>query len=193
MVTRRGFLMGLSAVGGGAAFGATRTEPAEASVARALSLSELVLRSRHAVIGTPRDAYCQWETIGKRRRIVTYSLVAVEQPLDGQPTETSEVLVRTLGGSIGDLGQIVHGEAPLALHQPAAVFLAELAPSVFRVTAMSQGHYPVRVESGVRRVRAGLASLELLGAEGGAVQRLHGRTVGEVEGMIAEEMRRAAR
>lgn len=176
-----------------AAAGASFSGMAGASVARALGLDELVLRSRHAVIGTPTEAYCQWETIGKRRRIVTYSLVTVEQPLDGRPTETREVLVRTLGGAMGDLGQIVHGEAALVLHRPSAVFLTELAPSVFRVTAMSQGHYPVRDEAGVRRVRAGLASLELIAAEGGAVQRLDGRTVPEVERMIAEELHRGAR
>lgn len=146
------------------------------------------------LVGTAVDAQCQWELIGKRKRIVTYSLVRVEAALDGVAPESDEVLVRTLGGSIGDLGQVVHGEAMLALGERSAVFLADATPGVFRVTAMSQGHYPIRMDPvGVHRLRAGVSSMELLGAEDAAVRRLDGRTVTEAQTLLAGELSRARR
>jgi hypothetical protein len=167
---------------------------AQGSVARAVGLNELVNKSRHAIVGTAIDASCKWETIGKRKRIVTYSLVRLEDSVDGRVPGTNEVLVRTLGGAIGDLGQIVHGEAMLALHEPAAVFLTDITEGVFRVTAMSQGHYPLKVErQGLKRLRAGIASLELVGIPDGAVHRLDGRTLGEAQSLVIEELGRGIR
>jgi hypothetical protein len=188
MVTRRGFLVGMAAAG------AAMSGVAHASVARAVGLNELVHKSRHAIVGTPIDASCKWETIGKRRRIVTYSLVRLEDSIDGRVPSTNEMLVRTLGGAIGDLGQIVHGEAMLALDEPAAVFLSDIVEGVFRVTAMSQGHYPILVESaGPKRLHAGVQSLELVGPPDGAVHRLDGRTLVEARSLVLEELARGIR
>lgn len=167
---------------------------AEGSVARAVTLSELVYRSRHVLVGTSVDAFCTWERIGSRSRIVTYSSVRVERPLDGRPPANREIVIRTLGGSIGDRGQIVHGEAVVALGERAAVFLHEIAPDVFAVTAMAQGHYPVEVGvGGVERLRSATGDLELLNTANAAVLRLHGRTLSEVEGFLSEELAHGAR
>ncbi|MBM4361416.1 MAG: hypothetical protein FJ104_01955 [Deltaproteobacteria bacterium] len=187
VIGRRVMLGGLSGLAAALAMPA----PAAASVAVALPLAEMVRRSRHVLVGRPIDAQSRWETVGRRSRIVTYSLVRVEQGLEDD-TPAGEVLVRSLGGAVGDIGQIVHGEAVLALGEPAAVFLSELDPSVFAVTAMSQGHFPVAADAaGVARLRAGVTSLELLAAAGGAVQRLQGRSVPEAESLVRAERARA--
>lgn len=182
MLSRRAFVSGVIGT-----IVATSVD-ASASVARAVSLRELVELSRCFILGTPVSGSCQWEQVGKRRRIVTYSVVQVETTLFGEAPDSSEVLVRSLGGSIGNVGQIVHGEAVLALHERAAVFLSDVVPGVLRVTAMSQGHYPVRADQhGVHRLRSGVSSLELVG-ENAAVRRLAGRTLSEVQSMIAAEL-----
>lgn len=187
VIGRRELIAGLSGLGAALAVPA----PAAASVAVALPLAEMVRLSRHVLIGRPIDAQSRWETVGRRSRIVTYSLVRVEQALeDGAPD--GEVLVRSLGGAVGDVGQIVHGEAMLTLGEPAAVFLSELDAGVFSVTAMSQGHFPVAADrSGVVRLRAGVTSLELLAADGGVVRRLDGRSVPEAETLVRAERARA--
>lgn len=181
MLTRRAF------VGGAAAAAASLSLDAKASVARAVPLSELIGRSRHFLLGTPVSAQAVWETVGKRRRVVTYSVVRVESSLALESPD-AEVLVRSLGGTVGDVGQIVHGEALLALGERSAVFLSDVAPGVLRVTAMSQGHYPVRTDkAGVHRLHAALASLELVG-KGGAVERLSGRTLVEAQSLVLSEL-----
>lgn len=166
---------------------------AKASIARAISLLELIQLSRYFIVGTPVSSSCHWEQVGRGPRIVTYSVVQVETTLYGKAPDSSEVLVRSLGGSIGNLGQVVHGEAVLALGERAAVFLADVVPGVLRVTAMSQGHYPIRTdEHGVHRLQSGLSSLELVG-ENAAVRRLAGRTLSEAQAIVAAELQRVGR
>lgn len=188
MVSRRRFL------GGMALATLTASRAAEASIARAVTVGELVYRSRHVLVGTSMDAFCRWERIGKRSRIVTYSVVRVERPLDGRPPDTSEVMVRTLGGTVGDLGQIVHGEAVVALGAKAALFLHDVAPDVLAVTGMAQGYYPIeRDHEGVERLRAAVSDLELRDVPDAAVRRLHGSSMAEAEAVLSEELARGTR
>ncbi len=110
-----------------------------ASIARALSVAELVHASRVVMMGDPVEAYSQWETIGDRKRIVTWTRVLMNESVLGNPE--SEVLVQTLGGRVGKIGQIVHGEAVLRLNERCVLFLQDTDDGVTRVTAMAQGHY----------------------------------------------------
>jgi hypothetical protein len=193
MLSRRSLVLGgLATVAGVATAGR-----AGASVARALTLGELVHQSRHALVGTPLELFGQWETVGRRSRIVTYTLVRADHALDGQPPATSEIMVRTLGGRVGDIGQTVPGEAMLVLGRPASIFVEDLSRDLFAVTGMAQGHYPVQADDqGVKRLRAAAGLVELLGGANladSAVHRLDGRTVTEVEGLVAGEIQRGAR
>jgi hypothetical protein len=189
MLSRRDFM--LAALAGLA--GVTTARRASATLARALTLPELLYQSTHAFVGTPTDARSQWETVGDRSRIVTYTVVRVESSLDGRPPSSSELLVRTLGGVVGDIGQIVPGEAMLRRSVSAAVFVEPLSKDCFGVTGMTQGHYPLRSdEAGVRRLRADLTTLKTVQAES-AVQRLDGRTLVEAERILSEELARGAR
>ncbi|HVU03925.1 MAG TPA: twin-arginine translocation signal domain-containing protein [Polyangiaceae bacterium] len=190
MVTRRRFLGGLGLAG----VGLVLPRPARATTAIAVTLSQLVYDSAHVVVGTSVDAFCQWERIAGKSRLVTYSLVSVERPLDGRATPTKEVMVRTLGGVLGDKGQIVHGEAVVALGEPAAIFLRPLARDLFSVTHMAQGHYPLEDDStGERRLRAALEALELVEVPDAAVHRLHGASLPEAEVILAKEFGRVGR
>jgi hypothetical protein len=189
MLSRRSLLLG-SLV---AAAGASVAGRAEASLARALSLSELIRSSRHALVATPVDLFAQWETLGKHRRILTYTMVRAEYSLDGRPPATRELLVRTLGGIVDGIGQIVPGEAVLRKGVTSALFVTDVSQDLFAVTAMAQGHYPLASDAqGIRRLTASRGALEVVADSSAAVKRLDGRSVQEVESLIYTELRSAA-
>jgi hypothetical protein len=191
MLSRRGVLLG----GLSAAVGVAFAGKAGATVARALTLNELVHQSRHGFVGTPVDQFGRWETVGRRSRIVTYTLVRVEAAVDGRLTPTSDVMVRTLGGAVGDIGQAVPGEALFVKGESGTMFVDEISRDLFVVTGMSQGLYPLRADAqGIRRLKAATGQLSLWGNQAdAAVQRLDGRTVLEVESMVYEELSRGPR
>lgn len=189
MLSRRTLLVG-SLV---AAAGATVATRARASMARALTLTELVRDSRYALVGTPVDLFAQWETLGDHRRILTYTMVRTEYSLDGRPPATRELLVRTLGGIVDGIGQIVPGEAVLRRGETAAFFLADIEHDLFAVTGMAQGHYPVVTDKqGTRRLTMSRGALEVATTTTAAVKRLDGRALDEVEALVYSELGRAA-
>lgn len=186
MLSRRSFVAaGLTLSAGG-----MLARPGAASVARALSLAELVGQSQHALVGASVDAFAQWETIGERRRIVTYTSLRVLQPIDGRKPPGDELIVRTLGGQVDDTGQVVPGEAVLARGEPAVTFLTPVDESVFAVTGLAQGHYRLLPDArGTRRLRA-TGSVELIGRDqAAAVHRLNDRTQAEAEALVREVLR----
>src|SRR4051812_74022 len=106
---------GLLRVATAGAFGLLVHRRAEASLARALPLDELLRRSRHVVLGEPLDNYSVWEQVGQRKHIVTYTRVRALELLAGAEPAQDELLLRTLGGRVGELGELVHGEAIINL------------------------------------------------------------------------------
>jgi hypothetical protein len=124
---------------------------AEASVSMLLSLDEIVAPSTAIVVGTAAERKTQWEEIAGGKRIVTYTKIKVDRTVAG--SAGTEVWVRTLGGTIGNLGQAVSGEAQIATGSKAMLFLMKRG-DVTVVTAMAQGHYPIAVDDkGVSRLR----------------------------------------
>jgi hypothetical protein len=163
---------------------------ASATMARAIRLPELVGLSRFALVGTATDAYSRWETVGKTRRIVTYVRLEVTQPIDGRPPPDTSLMVRTLGGRVGDIGQLVHGEARFELGAASVVFVAPDTDGVLGITAMAQGHYPLQLDpDSIPRLSPSPNMPTLTRIDGSAVQRLARRTVIEAEGMVSEILR----
>jgi len=162
---------------------------ASATLARAISLPELVGLSRYALVGTATDASSRWESVGDSRRIVTYVRLEVAQPIDGRPPPDTTLMLRTLGGRVGDIGQLVHGEAVFELGAASAVFLTPDEDGVLGITGMAQGHYPLQTIAGdVARLKASPNLPSLLRVPGSAVQRLSQRTVLEAESLVSEIM-----
>jgi hypothetical protein len=184
MVTRRSFLGGVVAA---AASGALFSRSAEATVMRSASLGDLLGVSAHVVLGSSVDSFAQWEPVGQRQCIVTYSAFRIEELLHGSTPSSSEVTIRTLGGQTGGLGQIFYGEAVVALQERAAVFLYAHGPGLFSVTEMTQGYYPVKPdEKGVARLRASLFD-GVIDKPDSAMHRLHGRTLPEARDLFVKE------
>ncbi|HEY2904058.1 MAG TPA: hypothetical protein VGL59_25950 [Polyangia bacterium] len=114
-----------------------------ASTSLALGLDDLVARATLVVAATPVRSTAVWEDSsgGRGRRIVTYTQMRVEQVIDG--SAPAELWIRTLGGSIGDIGQRVDGEAVLALGRPCLFFLRRFPDGPHGVVGMAQGQFPL--------------------------------------------------
>lgn len=183
---RRGLLGATAAVVTGMLVG----RPALASLSRAVRVEELVGRSRHVVLGEPLDAYSVWERIGGRKHIVTYTRVRTHDVLTGADPKDEELLVRTLGGRVGDLGQLVHGEAQLLMGDRNVLFLMPSSDAL-AVTAMAQGHYPLaRDVSGLERLKRSPVLAELVDETGSAVKLLNGQSVSEARSLVRRVVRK---
>ncbi len=98
-----------------------------------------------------------------------------------------EILVRTLGGTLNDVGEIVHGEAELAINESCVVFLRTDSQGVELVTAMAQGHYPLTLDSsGATRLRPSRNMPDLVrgSAAISAVQQLSGLGIADARALI---------
>jgi hypothetical protein len=158
------------------------SKAAEATLVRGLTLEALSRGSDRIVVGTAVDSSSHWEDIGGKRRIVTDSRVRIEGTIAG--ASGSELLVRTHGGKIGLVGELVFGEAELTLNAPCVLFLRAKANEHY-VLGMAQGHYPLRAVS--RRsqyLQASPKVPELLHPETSAVRRLSGQELGHAGALI---------
>lgn len=159
-------------------------------MARALPLEALVARSRHVLLGEPLESYSVWERIRDRKHIVTYTRVRAHELLGGAEPESDELLLRTLGGRVGELGELVHGEARLRLGDRGVLFVMPAAGAL-SVTAMAQGHYPLqRDAAGVEWLKRSPAASELVDEANSAVRRLPGLKVQEARALVQQAVRR---
>jgi hypothetical protein len=115
---------------------------ARASVSIAATLEELTGESSAVALVTPEESQSLWED----GRIATYTRVRVERVIAGQTPR--ELWVRTMGGSVGTIGQIVEGEARLDPGRPCVLFLRAhsdppASASVFGVAEGAQGQFPI--------------------------------------------------
>lgn len=160
-----------------------------ATIARALSIKDLTQASRAVLLGQPVEANSQWETVGQRRRIVTYTRVLLSESVLGSPE--SELMVQTLGGRVGEIGQIVHGEAALRLNETSLLFVQDDDEGITRVTAMAQGHYRLLADAqGPARLKLSPRLGTLLPTQGAAVQALKDRTFPEARELILKAAHR---
>jgi hypothetical protein len=164
---------------------------ASASTVSPVPLNALVWKSEHILVGVPQKGESVWENTAGGSRIATYTRVAIVQPIDGRSTAETSILVRTLGGRVGDVGQIVNGEAELERDRPAVFFLRRTGDSLFALTAMAQGHYPLTPDSQrVPRLSASPKLAQMVAeVKEAAVVRLSGTTVTECEQLVWQELK----
>lgn len=172
-VSRRGLML---SVGCGFALSAL-PRPAAATVVRSVSLPALVQSSRRIVVMTALGSHSHYEELGRRRRIVTDTRVRIEERVAKADGMDSELLVRTLGGKLGDIGELVHGQAQLVHGEACLAFLLQGPDGLHYVNAMSQGHYPLGGSS-TRRLRASPDLPQIMNFESSAVRALVGSELG---------------
>lgn len=116
---------------------------ASASVSIAVGFEMLVKDADVVAVITPHEAKSVWED----GRIYTYTRVKVDQGVAGDLGAGAEGWVRTMGGVVGKIGQLVDGEPVLVPGKQSLLFLRRFKPGdVFEVSARAQGQYPVTID-----------------------------------------------
>jgi hypothetical protein len=114
-------------------------DTARASVSIEVTWDGLLRESTAAVMATSVETRSVWEN----GRIYTYARLHVDRAIEGELPAGSEAWVRTMGGVVGKLGQIVDGEAVLTGGQSGLLFLHPGPPGAYVVTARGQGQFPL--------------------------------------------------
>jgi hypothetical protein len=139
---------------------------AHASVSIAVGYEALVKDADSVGVVTPVESKTVWE----EGRIVTYTHVLVDQGIAGDLGTGADGWVRTLGGVVGKIGQLVDGEPVFTASKSSLVFLRKFkGTGTWEVAARAQGQYPIVVDdtdktrpAGQRRVmRSGAAGMLL--------------------------------
>lgn len=117
---------------------------ARASIVQAMSMQEMVADADHVVLATVVDQEARRDALG---RIVTDYTLRVSESLRGGTPEGGTLVVRRLGGVLGDLGMQIEGEAHFELGEEIILFARDVS-GVMRPVGMSQGVLPVRREAG---------------------------------------------
>lgn len=116
---------------------------AHASVSIAVGYDALVKDADAVGVVTPVDSKTVWED----GRIVTYTHVKVEQGVAGDLGTGADGWVRTLGGVVGKIGQLVDGEPVFTANKSSLVFLRKFkGTGTWEVSARAQGQYPIVVD-----------------------------------------------
>lgn len=161
-----------------------------ASLARGLSVAELLHASEHVVVATALAASSSWADFGGHRRMVTDTRVRIEETLARKAPSQSELLVRVLGGAIGNLGVRVDGQAELELGKPSTLFLSPASPILAYVTGAAQGHFPLFDDGrGVLRLRPSPRLPALIAPGTSAAAQLGGKSVPEARDLMQAVLR----
>jgi hypothetical protein len=109
----------------------------QASVSIAVAFDALVKDADAVALVTPSEAKSVWED----GRIITYTKVKIDQSVAGDAGQ--EAWVRTLGGVVGKIGQLVDGEPVFSANKQSLLFLHKFSAGTFEVSARAQGQFPV--------------------------------------------------
>lgn len=120
---------------------------ARAAVSFAITYDDIVKDSEAVAIVTPLEQRSVWED----NRIVTYTRLRVEEGVAGSLATGGETWVRTLGGAVGKIGQLVEGEPVFVQGKSSLIFARAGRPGTFSVVARAQGQFPVLVDPATRR------------------------------------------
>ena len=175
--------------------------PAAATTSEALDMRELVRRADETVVATAVDSRVHRDG---HRRIVTDVTLRVERALQGTARVGGRIVVRRLGGAIGDLGMRIEGEPSFEIGGRYLLFLRRLpGTGVLRPVGMSQGVMRVRRGGTAGEVvEPGAQGLRLMRRTGGALvpapaalpeARPLDRVIAEVTDLVAADRGTLAR
>jgi hypothetical protein len=154
-----------------------------------MPLRDLVNMSEWVVVAEVTSARSHFETIGGARRLITDTTLQVTNAVtpnrSSRELESGTIVVRTLGGTVGDVAQVVLGEAVLPRGTSQLLFLDEGSDHQFRVSAMAQGQFPVAVDAqGQKRLRPSSGLDVVVNAQQSAVHDLAGRTLEQAQSLV---------
>src|SRR4051812_8728380 len=91
----------------------------QASVSIAVAYDALVKDADSIGVAMPVESKSVWED----GRIITYTRVKIDQGVAGELGTGAEGWVRTMGGVVGKIGQMVDGEPVLSTGKPSLLFM----------------------------------------------------------------------
>ncbi|OQB13518.1 MAG: hypothetical protein BWY17_02795 [Deltaproteobacteria bacterium ADurb.Bin207] len=173
-------------IGFALSFGTFGIRQAQAHTFIDMPLSYLAKTAHRVIVGVPVENMSVWESTEGGRRIVTYHRVQISAHIVGDGER--EVWVRTLGGVVEGIGQLVHGAASLRPQQPVLLFLVERVDKTYSVVGMEQGSFPVRIDKTRMTVESRrMAHAPLAGKPGvKPASVLEGLSLGEARRLIME-------
>jgi hypothetical protein len=126
---------------------------ADASVSIALTVDDVARASTLVARVTPLATSSSWED----GRIVTTTRLRVDRTIAGRAADDARTVeVRTLGGVVDGVGQIVEGEASFSRSESSIVFLVPEGRARFHVVGRAQGQLVLgRSSAGAEIVRIG--------------------------------------
>jgi hypothetical protein len=141
---------------------------ASASVSIAVAFDTLVKDADAVAVITPVEQTSVWED----GRIYTYTKVKVDQGVAGDVGAGADGWIRTMGGVVGKIGQLVDGEPVLVTGKSSLLFLRKFkAGAIYEVSARAQGQYAITVDDTTKAkklMRSSAAGLLLPPKNGGA-------------------------
>ncbi|WP_236516113.1 hypothetical protein [Sandaracinus amylolyticus] len=133
---------------------------AHATSTEAMDLRALVRGADHVVVGTVVSQEAHYDHLD---RIVTDVTIRVDERMHGAAGEGTTVVVRRLGGVIGDVGLRIEGEPSFVEGERVVLFARMVAADrVLRPIGMSQGVLPIARDGGVELVMPGGEGLALV-------------------------------
>jgi hypothetical protein len=132
---------------------------AVATVMMPMSLEEMSVEAKLVVTGKVLSAQSAWDE--SHRRIFTYTEIQVVEKIAGD-AEPRTLVIRTMGGEVGDIGMNVSGTPRFATNEEVLVFLRQdpVEAQSYQVIGMSQGKFKVvRPEKGPVEVVPSTAGL----------------------------------
>lgn len=110
---------------------------AQATVLRALDLGDLSREADQIVVADVASARAEWDR--DHRAIHTTVELAVKESWKGAPPASGKLVIRQLGGVVGQIEMTIHGMATFAPGERALVFLKQS-----QVVGMGQGKRSLR-------------------------------------------------
>lgn len=136
---------------------------ASASVVELLDLETLVKEADQVVLARVIKASSHYD---ERGRIVTDYEMQVERAEKGNLAPGAAIVVRKLGGVVGDLGMRVEGEPSFEPGETVLVFGAKGKRSFLRPVGMGQGAMRIFEQDGVRWARSDAQGMALVARSG---------------------------
>ncbi len=127
------------------------TSVGTASIVLKLSDKQMVQKAARIVRGKVVRQYSKWGP--KHRRIYTYTVISVLEHLKGKPN-TQQVVIKQLGGSVGNIAMKVSGNARFQLGEEVLVFLEKIphnSSNQHHVLAMAYGKFRILEDAQKRR------------------------------------------
>ena len=141
---------------------------ASATIVRSMSLKEMTQTANVIVRATVSNQTARWNTDGTR--IYTVTQLQVAEVLKGPVAIGEAIRVRQIGGSVGEITQMVSGNARFTPGEEVLVFLdRDEKRSLHYVIGMAQGKYSINRTTSPATVQRNMHGMTTLPTPGRSV------------------------